>query len=87
MTFAHQYVEQADPAVHHAIFGNVGSMVSFRVGPLDAPLIARQLGNFSEADLIGLPNYEAAVRLMVDGEPTKAFSARTWPSHFRQEPS
>lgn len=85
VTLAHQYVEQADSAVHHAIFGNVGSVVGFRVGPLDAPLIVRQLDGFSEGDLINLPNYQAATRLMVDGEPTKAFSAVTWPPQLQRE--
>ncbi|MBK8458706.1 MAG: DUF87 domain-containing protein [Phyllobacteriaceae bacterium] len=79
VTLAHQYLEQADAAVSEAIFGNVGSMVTFRVGARDAPLIARHLGIEAERDLRSLPNYHAYVRLMVEGEPSPAFSMETWP--------
>ncbi|MCP4318012.1 MAG: type IV secretion system DNA-binding domain-containing protein [Hyphomicrobiales bacterium] len=86
VTLAHQYIEQADPAVSEAVFGNVGSMITFRVGALDAPLIERQLGSFSVTDLIALPNYRAHARIMVDGEPTRAFSVRTWPANWQRRP-
>lgn len=83
VTLAHQYLQQADPAVHEAIFGNVGSMIAFRVGALDAPLISRQLGHLAEADLVALPNHRAFARIMVDGQPTHAFSVRTWPENLQ----
>ncbi len=86
VTLAHQYIEQAEPAVNEAVFGNVGSLIAFRVGALDAPLIARQLGPVSEADLIALPNHRAYTRIMIDGEPTKAFSMATWPETRWDQP-
>lgn len=86
VTLAHQYIEQADPAVHEAIFGNVGSLIAFRVGALDAPLVARQLGTVTETDLIALPNHRAYAKIMVDGEPTRAFSIRTWPADRGAQP-
>ena len=75
LTLAHQHISQADRAVFNAIIGNVGSQVVFRVGAQDAPLLHRQFGVIDTQDLINLPNHRAFVRLMVDGEKTKPFSA------------
>jgi energy-coupling factor transporter ATP-binding protein EcfA2 len=79
VTLAHQYIDQADEAVFPAIMGNVGSMLAFRVGALDAPLIATQLHGVLPSDLISLSNHHAYARLMNHGEPTKPFSLTTWP--------
>lgn len=81
LTMAHQYLHQLEPEIRHAVLGNAGSLVSFRLGAEDAPLIASELkSRFSNADLQGLPNYHAYIRLMIDGEPSKAFSATTRPA-------
>jgi hypothetical protein len=81
LTMAHQYLHQLEPEIRHAVLGNAGSLVSFRLGAEDAPLIASELkSRFSSADLQGLPNYHAYIRLMIDGEPSKAFSATTRPA-------
>lgn len=74
-----QYSSALDQKVLEAILGNVGTLISFRVGATDAAILARQFGNTipAAADLVGLPNYQMYVKLMVDGEQTKPFSART----------
>lgn len=75
---AHQYMAQLDPAVRNAALGNAGSMVTFRLGPLDAPIIARELlPKFQVIDLLNLPRFHAYVRLQVDGSVIRPFSATT----------
>lgn len=79
-TVVAQYVYQMTPEIRRAVFGNVGSLVSFRIGAEDAPYIAREFnGQFSEIDLLQLPNHRIYVKFMVDGAPSKPFSARTFP--------
>ena len=65
--------------VREAIFGNVGTIITFRVGATDAALIAKQFGADvpEPRDLVALANYEMFIRLMIDGRPSKPFSARS----------
>jgi type IV secretory pathway TraG/TraD family ATPase VirD4 len=56
-TIAHQYLHQLDPPVRHAVLGNVGSVISFRLGAEDAPYFVREfVEEFEEIDLLQLPN-------------------------------
>lgn len=81
LILAHQYLKQLDPAVRDAVLGNVGSIILFRVGPDDAPLLARELEpHLSPEDLLRLPNYHMYLKMMVDGTITKPFSATTFAS-------
>lgn len=76
LILAHQYLSQLEPEIRDAVFGNVGTFVSFRVGAIDAPVVARELEpTFEPEDLITLPNFSVYLRLMIDGEPSRAFSA------------
>jgi len=84
LVLAHQYVSQVPTEVRDAIFGNVGSVVSFRLGPLDSRIMANLLGpEITEFDLMNLPNHDIYVRLMVGGKLSSVFSAETFPS-FRE---
>jgi len=77
-TVAHQYLHQLEPGIRHAVFGNVGSVISFRVGAENAPYIAQEFNErFDKLDLIQLQNYRIYVKLMIDGMPSKPFSAIT----------
>jgi type IV secretory pathway TraG/TraD family ATPase VirD4 len=77
-TIAHQYMHQLEPDVRHAVLGNVGSMISFRVGAEDAPYLVREFHErFETADLLQLPNYRIYLKLMIDGTPSAPFSAAT----------
>lgn len=78
-TLAQQFTNQGIPAVLQSILGNVGSLISFRVGAEDMALVSRQLGLTRPEDLIHLPNHHALARIMVDGHPSRAFSIRTLP--------
>ena len=81
LVLAHQYLGQLETEIRDAVFGNVGTFISFRVGALDAPTIARELApTFEPEDLISLPNYHIYLRLMIDGQVSKPFSGKTEPT-------
>ncbi|MDQ1343743.1 MAG: hypothetical protein QG650_463 [Patescibacteria group bacterium] len=81
---AHQYLGQlhksdaltkSDVNLKDAIFGNVGTLLSYKVGPEDAEFLAKQFApNFSDRDLINMDKFKGVMKLMVDGQPTPAFS-------------
>jgi hypothetical protein len=78
LILAHQFISQLDPQVRDAILGNVGTVISFRLGPVDAEYLEREFSpQLSAADLINLPNYSVYLKLMVGGVVTKPFSAQT----------
>ena len=77
-TIAHQYLHQLEPDVRHAVLGNVGSVISFRVGAEDAPYLVREFHEkFALADFLQLPNHRIYLKLMIDGTPSAPFSAAT----------
>jgi hypothetical protein len=78
LTLAHQFMHQLEPEIRHAVLGNVGTLVSFRVGPEDAPVLASEFQPvFGVEDVINLPNRDFYLKLMIDGTPSRPFSART----------
>jgi type IV secretory pathway TraG/TraD family ATPase VirD4 len=78
MTLAHQYLQQLDEHIRFAVLGNVGTLVTFRVGTEDAPFLEKMMyPKFAVDDLINLPNYHIYLKLMIDGKPSKPFSATT----------
>lgn len=79
VTLAHQHIGQANRAIFEAIMGNVGNMLAFRVGALDATTVAAQLGGIEPTDLINQPNYRAYAQVMVGGEKSRTFSLTTRP--------
>jgi type IV secretory pathway TraG/TraD family ATPase VirD4 len=83
LTVANQYLAQMPDTVREAVFGNVGSLLSFQVGFDDAEDIANQLGGEAQMitaqDLATLPKYQIYLRQMIDGMPSKTFSANTLP--------
>lgn len=77
LILANQYLAQLDPRVKEAILGNVGTMISFRVGLSDAEVIAKEFyPEISVQDLMNLPNCHAYLKLMIDGQVSHPFSAR-----------
>ena len=83
LIIAHQYLSQLDEETANAVFGNVGSIISFQVGSDDAERLALQIGKFpgqiAPENLTGLPKYTAYTRLLIDGMPSKPFSISTLP--------
>jgi hypothetical protein len=77
LILAMQYLDQLDTKLLGSVLGNVGNLVVFRLGAKDAGLFERELTpEFSREDLVSLPYYRAYVRMMIDGKPSKPFSAR-----------
>ena len=80
LTIAHQYIAQMAPEVKDAVFGNVGSMVSFRVGADDASSLKPEFAPvFDENDLVNLQRGSVYIKLLIDGLAVPAFSAQTFP--------
>ena len=78
LTVANQYISQMSDTVRDAVFGNVGTMISFRVSADDAPILAKQFEpNFEAIDLLQMHNRNFVVNMVIGGEKTPAFSART----------
>lgn len=91
LTVAHQYVEQMEDEVKAAVFGNVGTMITFRVGATDAEVFEKEFAPyFVLDDLVNLSAYQVYMRLMIDGVGSRPFSARTLepmpqPAHSYQQ--
>ncbi len=88
---AHQYVGQlvtdVSTKVRDAIFGNVGTMIVFRVGAADAEFLEPEFEpEFVIQDIVNLPNYHIYLRLMVNGVTSRPFSAKTLPPFKLKEP-
>jgi hypothetical protein len=77
---ANQFTTQLSEEIRDAVFGNVGSVVSFRVGTTDAEFLAKQFAPvFDIDDLQFIPNYNTVVRMMIGGVPVQPFSMATLP--------
>ncbi|MBU0963627.1 type IV secretion system DNA-binding domain-containing protein [Patescibacteria group bacterium] len=80
LIIAHQYIEQLDETVRAAVFGNVGTIMCFRIGAADAEFLAKEfLPIFDEDDLLNLTKYNVYLKLMIDGVASEPFSAITLP--------
>ncbi len=82
LIIAHQYIGQlvtdTSTAVRDAVFGNVGTMISFRVGAADAEFLEQEFTpEFLQTDIIRLDNYNIYLKLMIDGITSRPFSATT----------
>lgn len=80
LIMAHQYVAQLDEVVADAVFGNVGTIVTFRVGGADAEMLVKEFTpTFTEEDIVNLTKYQIILKLMIDGVASHPFSAMTLP--------
>lgn len=78
LTVANQYVSQMQDTVRDAVFGNVGTMISFRVSADDAPLLGKQFEpQFEPNDLLQMHNRNFIINMVIKGEKSPAFSATT----------
>ncbi len=78
LTMAHQFIAQLQPDIKDAVFGNVGSMAAFRVGPEDAQYLEQQYApTITATDLMNVPNRNAFLRVLANGTPTPPFSIGT----------
>jgi CxxC-x17-CxxC domain-containing protein len=80
LVLAHQYITQMEENVRDAVFGNVGTMLTFRVGADDAEYLEREFTpEFMVQDLVNLPKQHIFVKLAIDGVTSRPFSAETLP--------
>lgn len=78
LTLAHQYIAQMEEKVRDAVFGNVGTIIAFRVGAEDAEYLEKEFAPvITQEDLVNLPKYNIYIKLMIDGVAGKPFSAET----------
>ncbi len=78
LTVANQYTAQMTDSVRDAVFGNVGTTISFRVSADDAPILSKQFEpTFDAADLIQMNNRNFVISMIINGEKVPAFSATT----------
>jgi hypothetical protein len=80
LTLSHQYVDQLPPAIRQAVFGNVGTMIAFRVGHADAEILSGEFGRtFTPKVFTELERFDAAVRLLQDGTNNEPIRLTTFP--------
>jgi energy-coupling factor transporter ATP-binding protein EcfA2 len=80
LTIAHQYIEQMEEDVRNAVFGNVGTIIAFRVGPFDAEVLETIFTpQFLATDIVNLGFAQVYLTLMIDGIGSQPFSATTLP--------
>ena len=77
LIMAHQYIEQLGETVKPAVFGNVGTLIVFRVGAIDAEELVKEFTPvFTEEDIVNIPKYQMYLKLMIDGISSDPFSAQ-----------
>lgn len=80
LTLTNQYIEQLDETIQKAIFGNIGTLISFVIGARDAYIISREFGElYAENDLVSLGQFEIVLKLSVNGATSAPFPAHTLP--------
>jgi hypothetical protein len=80
MVLAHQYIKQLPEEIASAVVGNVGTIISFRVGAQDAEFLEKVfLPIFNKFDLVSIPNYHAYIKLLIYGYVSDAFNIKTLP--------
>lgn len=88
LILAHQYITQMEEEVRDGVFGNVGTLVSFRVGAEDAEYLEKEfVPDFTASDLVNLGKYNIYLKLMIDGLAGRPFSAETLAPFSRPEES
>jgi len=88
LNITHQYIEQMAEEVRAAVFGNVGTMIAFRVGSYDAEILEKEFAPvFTMEDIVNLGFVQIYLKLMIDGVASTPFSATTLPPFPKPEVS
>ena len=81
LIIAHQFIKQLQENIRNAVFGNVGSMMAFRVGPDDTEFLVKSFGpTFTETDLLNIDNFQAYLRLLINSTTTTPFNISIYPA-------
>ena len=82
LVIAHQFIAQLQEEIKNAVFGNVGTICAFRVGQDDAEYLEKQFTpNFTAQDLTSIDNFNAYIKMLVNGRPVETFDIRLMPKH------
>lgn len=87
LNITNQYVAQLTDQIRDAVIGNVGTMVSFRIGAQDAELLSKEFKGVQPSDFMNLDKFHTYVKLLVDGTPTPPFTMRTIKTDIKADPS
>ena len=88
LVLAHQYIAQMEEKVRDAVFGNVGTMITFRIGADDAEFLEKEFSpEYFIEDMVNLSKQNIVVKLMIDGITSRPFSAETLPPIKKQDKS
>jgi hypothetical protein len=80
LVLAHQYLEQLPEHLRAAVFGNVGTLICFRIGAEDAKILRYHFWpKFTAEDLTTLPAYDVYLKLSINGQTSEPFSSTTFP--------
>jgi len=80
LTIAHQFIDQLDEKIKSSVFGNVGNMVVYRTGAADAEILQKQFEPvFQAKDIMNIDNFNAYIKMLSHGKPTKPFNVRIMP--------
>ena len=86
LTIAHQFIAQLTEKIRDAVFGNVGSIITFRVGAQDAEFLIKQFEPvFSQNDLVNIDNFNAYAKILISGQTSRPFNIRTIPAEKGSE--
>lgn len=79
MVLAHQYIKQLPEEITSAVFGNIGTIMSFRIGTEDADVLEKQFAPvFTKTDLVNIPNYNVYLKLLINGYISDPFNVKTF---------
>lgn len=80
LIISHQFIAQLPEQIKDSVFGNVGTIISFRVGAEDAQLLEKEFSpTFNSQDLININNFNFYIKMMIDGQISKPFNIKTYP--------
>jgi hypothetical protein len=80
LIIAHQFIGQLKENIKDAVFGNIGSMIAFRVGAEDAEFLVKQFEpTFSQQDLLNIDNFNAYIKLLINNQTSTPFNIQTYP--------
>jgi hypothetical protein len=88
LNLTHQFVQQLEDNIREAVFGNVGTVISYRVGPEDTEILEKQFEPvFTDYDLVNFEQYTAGARLLAGGTPRRAFTMKADPPPAYGDPN
>jgi len=80
LIISHQFIAQLPEGIRDAVFGNVGTIASFRVGAEDAKFLEKEFEPiFNSQDLMNIDNFNFYIKMMIDGQTSKPFNIKTYP--------